>query len=126
MTLRPRIPQFVAAPMLFLAATCSPSPQTAQQRADQEVIAACRQRADEVYARQNRGALYQSSNSVTPYSAGPTTGLPTQGLSGLYAHDQMVNDCVRNTGTQTQRTVPPAAESAQPPAGEAPAGPPRP
>ena len=116
MTIRLRRSALAAAPALLLAAACSPAPQTSQQRADQAVIAACRQRAEEVYQRQNRAQLYQSGNSVTPYSAAPTTGLPTQGLSTLYAHDQLVEDCIRNTGTQTQRGAGSAgpAESPQP------------
>ncbi|MBS0560833.1 MAG: hypothetical protein JSR21_12330 [Proteobacteria bacterium] len=120
-----------SAPLLLLAA-CAEAPQTPQQRASQELLNACRQRADQIFMSQNRGAQYETSNSLTPYSAGPSTGLPTQGLSVRYARDQMVDDCVRNLGTQTQRSssgsvgpLPPSGAVAAPPAAAAsPASPP--
>jgi len=118
----------LGAPLLLLAA-CAEAPQTAQQRASQELVNACRQRADQIFVSQNRGVQYETNNSLTPYSAGPSTGVPGQGLPSRYARDQLVDDCVRNLGTQTERTatgsvgavpVPGAGAAAAPAAGAAP------
>jgi hypothetical protein len=105
-------------PALCMLATCSPAPQTAANRADQATLAACRQRAEDVYVQQNRDLLYAPDTSSTPYSAGPNTGIPTHGLSTLFAQQRTVDDCVRNTGTQIQRTdsvvTPPPSVAAAP------------
>jgi hypothetical protein len=90
-------------PALLLLTTCSQAPQSSANRTNQATLAACRGRAEAVYVQQNRDLLYQNDTSSTPYSAGPNTGIPTHGLSSLFAHEQTVDDCVRNTGTQTPR-----------------------
>jgi hypothetical protein len=91
------------APALLLLATCSPPPASPANRANRETLAACRERAEDVYVRQNRDLIYQNDTSSTPYSAGPNTGIPTHGLSSLFAHEQVIDDCVRNTGAQNPR-----------------------
>jgi len=112
-----------AAPALLLLAGCTFGAPSQQSRANQVTVAACRERAESAYVEQNRDLLYQNDNSTTPYSAGPSTGIPTHGLSSLYAHQQAVDDCVRNTGTQTERNdndipgvqAPPHGQGAGPP-----------
>jgi hypothetical protein len=87
---------------------CSPAPQSSQARADAETVAACRQRADEVYNQQNRGDIYSANSSENaPFSANYVPGITSRGLSQLYAHDKLVSDCVRNTGTGAERSVAP-------------------
>ena len=110
--LRRHVAPAVVVPALLMLACCSSTPQTAQSRAQQETVAACRSRAEDIYVRQNRDLLYQNDTSTTPYSAGPNTGIPTHGLASLFAHERTVDDCVRNTGTQTQRND--TSETAQP------------
>jgi hypothetical protein len=90
--------------VLLLVAACASAPQTQESRANQATIAACRERAEDVYVRQNRDLIYQNDTSSTPYSAGPNTGIPTHGLSSLYAHERVIDDCVRNTGSEEPRT----------------------
>jgi hypothetical protein len=102
MTARPG-PAAAAVSALLLLAACSPPPQTAASRASQATVTACRERAEDVYVSQNRDLLYQNDTSTTPYSAGPNTGIPTHGLASLFAHQRTVDDCIRNTGTETQR-----------------------
>jgi hypothetical protein len=93
----------ISAILLLPLGACSSSFNTPANRANQATIAACRQRAEDVYVSQNRDLIYQNDTTSTPYSAGPNTGIPTHGLSSLYAHQQVVDDCVRNTGTETPR-----------------------
>jgi hypothetical protein len=96
------------------------APQGGQAQADAATRAACQQRANQAYDQQNRGEIYSPPVNVnTPYSAGYSPGQPDRGLSDLFAHDRMVNDCIRNTGTGTERSPtspPPASRAAPPPA----------
>jgi hypothetical protein len=80
--------------------------------ADAATRAACQQHAEEVYNQRNRGEIYSSQSSVnTPYSANYSPGTTTRGLPDLYSREAMIRDCVRNTGTETNRTVAPSAGS---------------
>jgi hypothetical protein len=117
-----RLPPLVV-PLVFLAlGACSfGAPPSTANRASQETLAACRERAEDVYVRQNRDLIYANDNSSTPYSAGPSTGLPMHGLSAQFAHQQVIDDCVRNTGPATLRGDGPASPSAPAAAGPAPA-----
>ncbi len=74
-----------------------------------------RERANEAYDRQNRGEIYAPQSQVnTPYSTNYIPGDQNRGLSDLFVHDRMVSDCVRNTGTGTDRDVPPEAPPPSP------------
>jgi hypothetical protein len=89
-----------------------------QAQADADTRAACRQRAEEAYNQQNRGAIFSPPTSVnTPYSSNYVPDVTDRGLSDLFTHDRLVSDCVRNTGTGTDRTVPtaPATPDSAPP-----------
>jgi hypothetical protein len=90
---------------------CDSGPQTGQAQADAQTAAACRQRANEIYDRQNRADIYAPNSSAnSPFSANYTPDNPSRGLSQLYAHDQLVSNCVRNTGTGSERSQPPAGQ----------------
>ena len=85
-----------------------PAP-TGQMRADAATRAACETRAEQAYEQRNRAEIYAPQSQVnTPYSANYVSGDATRGLSDLFVHDRMVNDCVRNTGTGAERSPPPA------------------
>jgi hypothetical protein len=102
----PRIVVLLGA--LALSACAGEAPQGAQAQADAETTAACRERASEVYDRQNRAEIYSPPPSVnTPQSANYVSGISDRGLSQLFAHDRMVSDCIRNTGTGAERSQPP-------------------
>ena len=99
------------------ACTPSPAPSSGQARADAATMTACREHADAAYNRQNRDSIYTISSRDTPFSANYTPGLVDRGLSQRYGHELMVRDCVRNTGTETDRTpgsTPPAPVAAKP------------
>lgn len=91
--------------LLALAACAAPPPPAGQSRADAATLAACREHADAVYDRQNRDSIYTISGTNTPFSANYTPGVVDRGLPQRYGHDVMVRDCVRNTGTETDRTA---------------------
>lgn len=89
---------FWLAALTTLAACSAPPAPTAQSRADQATLSACRQRADEIYQRQNRASLYAMDNRDSPGSSTYVSGITTRGLSERYGWDTQVSDCVRNQG----------------------------
>lgn len=93
---------FLLLPLLGLT-HCAPPP-VGQARADASTLAACREHANQVYNRQYRDQIYTITNRDVPFSAGYAPGATDQGLAARYAHGNMVNDCVRNTGTETNRS----------------------
>jgi hypothetical protein len=99
---------------LALAACVADGGAGGETHADAATQAACRQRADQIYNQQNRGDIYRPLEAVnTPSSAGYAPGATDRGLSELFARDQTIRDCVRNTGTGAERSE------------EPPSGPPR-
>lgn len=105
-------PYRVATGFAFLLGTivlsaCQAPPSGGQARADAQTRAACEQRAEQVYEQQNRAEIYSPPSPVnTPYSANYLPDSSTRGLSDLFAHDRMISDCVRNTGTGAERDEP--------------------
>jgi hypothetical protein len=84
-------------------------------RHDAATIAACRQRAEQIYTQQNRAEMFQSDQSSSPFAASGLTGITSTGLGQRYGYDTNVNNCVRNSEAQTE-----TAPTSTP----APAGPP--
>ena len=108
-----RLPALLA-PLLLVMAGCQPPPApSSQTRADAATLAACRERADEVYNRQNRGTIYTITNRDAPFSGSYIPAPVDSGLSQRYSHENRIRDCVRNTGTETSRA--PTPESSTPP-----------
>jgi hypothetical protein len=78
-------------------AGCAPPagpPPTAQQ------MAACRQRADEVWERNNRGEIYRadvyaSGTRDAMFSSSGSPNLGVRELQGRFARDQILSDCLR-------------------------------
>jgi hypothetical protein len=92
--------------LTLLAGCAGPAlPPTGQARADAETVAACRQRAEQVYDLRHRGDIYSPLPQVdTPFASNYAPGTPDQNLSALHEHDELINDCIRNTGTETNRS----------------------
>jgi hypothetical protein len=104
-------------PLLLALAQCAPPPPpVGQTRADAATLAACREHADAVYNRQNRGSIYTISNVNSPLSANYTPEVVDRGLSQRYGYENMTRDCVRNTGIETNRsdTAPPDTNAPAP------------
>jgi hypothetical protein len=90
---------------LALAGCMAGSGPGPESHADAATVAACRQRADQVYDQQNRGDIYRQPDPInSPSSANYAPGVSDRGLSQLYAQDRLINDCVRNTGTGAERS----------------------
>jgi hypothetical protein len=88
-------------------AACDSPTGGGQAQADAQTRAACRARAEQVYEQQNRGAIYSPPPAVnTPYSGNFAPGMDDRGLSDLFAHDRLINDCIRNSGTGAERSAP--------------------
>ncbi len=86
---------------------------------DRDTATACRQQANNTYAVQNRDQIYRIQTPFTPQSSTGLTDLPTRGLSDQFAQERMIQDCIRNTGTETSRTL----GGPGPAGGSAPSGP---
>jgi hypothetical protein len=101
---------FAALALAGCMAGSGPGPES---HADAATMAACRQRADQIYNQQNRGDIYRQPDAInSPSSGSYAPGVSDRGLSELYAHDRAINDCVRNTGTGAERSE---SDNAAPP-----------
>ena len=72
---------------------------------ERDSISACRQQANDIYDRQNRGEIYSVDPNWAPSSSYGLGSLPTNGLSDQYAHERLVDNCVRNTGAGSNAPV---------------------
>lgn len=109
------------AALAALAACSPPPPISPQDRADQQAQAACRQRADEIFAQQNRGTIFASSDDrLTPFSGSYNPGITTRGLGERFGRDTAIAECVRNAregAAQNSSTGPAMQPTAQPASG---------
>ncbi len=101
------------------------APASPRNHADAAALAACRQRADQIYERQNRADVYRSDTYETserdsPFTGAGLNGITSDGLGGRYQHDQFESDCLTSSGSTAPQT--PAVPVGPP----APAGPPKP
>ena len=103
-----RRPMLWLLPLVVLAGCeAPPAPTyTGQQRADAALRSACREHADAVYNRNNRDSIYRINTVNTPYSGAYTTNSIDAGLAQRYEHENLIRDCIRNTGTEGDRTQP--------------------
>jgi hypothetical protein len=98
-----RLPPFVLLAVLALAGCAGGA--GAESSADAATASACRHRADQIYDQQNRADIYRPPDAVNaPFSSNYTPDVDDRGLSNLFAHEKMVSDCVRNTGTGADRS----------------------
>jgi hypothetical protein len=110
-----------------LLAGCA-APQGAATTATPAQAAACRQRADEVYERQNRADVYRSDTyaSGTRDAMFSSTGSPAAavaGLPGRFARDRMLAECLRGVAGNVASTPDAPAPTPTPAPAAAPARP---
>lgn len=89
---------------LFSLAACYTPPPASHSHASTAAMTACRQRADEVYIRQNRGEIYNADRFATaerdsPFASSGLPGITTNGLGGRYNYEQLQDDCLSSTGS---------------------------
>ena len=114
-TIGPAIPLLAA---LALGGCTQPIGSSADRAgATPKAMAACRQRADEVFDRQNRADVYRSDMYAggerdSPFAATGMSGNPGAGLPARYQRETMVDDCLNATAGS-----PGATPDAPPPAG---------
>lgn len=99
------------ASVLLLAAGCARPAPDPQQQASAARKAACRQRADEVYTKQNRGEVYETDTYTTntrdsPFATSGLPGITTRGLGGQYERDNMIRDCLNDAAGNVGNTPP--------------------
>jgi hypothetical protein len=102
---RPAFSFLPAGPVVFLLALAGcekpatmGAGQPSQARVDAATMEACRQRANEIYDKQNRPAIYAPQYGVNnPMSGNYTPGLE-RGLSAEFGYQQMLQECIRNAG----------------------------
>lgn len=90
---------WLAAMILLLG--CTPPELSQESRASQATLSACRQRADEVFRSQNRGALFTQDQRLSPESGLFNSGITTRGLADRFTWDSQVSDCVRTQNPPT-------------------------
>jgi hypothetical protein len=81
-----------------LLAGCAAQPMSVTQR---DTMQACRDHADAVYDRLNRGDIYSIPQNGLPYSDNGLVGDPNAGLRQQYENDEMIDRCMRDTGAGT-------------------------
>lgn len=95
-----------AVPLILLALTgCAAGAAQPMSLTERDTIKACSQQANTAFNIQNRSEIYRIHEPFAYQSSTGLTGDPTQGLSDSYQLQQMVQNCVRNTGTNADRTV---------------------
>jgi hypothetical protein len=85
-----------------------------QSHTDRATLAACRDHASQVYDRNHRADIYSINQPGLPYSGNYVPGNQTNALAEQYENQQIIDDCVRNTGTQTNREDTAPSSSDQP------------
>ena len=103
-------------------------PTSPQSHTDRATLDACRGYASQVYDRQNCGTIYSINQTGLPYSSNYQVDYQTNALAARFQNEQVIDDCVRNTGTETSRDNPAESSSdrPQPTGAGAPAAPPKP
>lgn len=99
--------------VLILAGCTSGAPESDTQRA---TAAACREQANTTFNVQNRDQIYNIYQPYAPQSGIGMLDNPTRQLSNSYAQEEMISNCIRNTGTGADRELPggPAPPPARP------------
>ena len=108
----------------LLTACGTPAQRSRSQTVAAADLTACRARADEIYNKQNRAEVYRGDTFVSgtrdaPYSTSGLPGITSNGLSGLYQHDNLVSSCVNsgsNSGGGADPSGPASTISVSPPA----------
>jgi hypothetical protein len=103
--------------LLVMLGGCSLFPSSPRSHTDQATLSACRSYASQAYDRQTRGTIYSITPNGLPYSNNYIYGSQINTLAAQYANENLIDDCIRNTGTTIDRNNPDSAKPiAEPPA----------
>ena len=106
--------------VLGLAACETPAPAPIRPGpggADAAILDACRQRANEIFDRQNRAEIFSTQQGTNiPLSGAYVGSSLTRGLSAQCGHDQLVRECVRTANITSGSTEVPVQDTPPPPA----------
>lgn len=69
-----------------------------ENRVDPAVLEACRQRANEVFDRQNRSAIFSPASNVNSPLSANSSPTVDRGLSAQFSYQQMLQECIRSAG----------------------------
>lgn len=112
-------------------AGCSHTIGTTSDRAGAtpKAMAACRQRADEVFARRNPADVYRSDMNAgglrdAPFGGMGVPGNATDGLSARYSRETILDDCLNGASGSAEVSPSPDAPAAATAAGASPPVPP--
>ncbi len=99
-----------AAIALLLVAGCAGSGGGRSAGASPAQVAACRQRSEDIYRQQNRGAIYTNDTYATSTRDSPFGGLASSSggqasLGEQFGRERALNDCY-NYGTNPSDTSP--------------------
>lgn len=97
-----RLPRACAGLMLLAIGGCAFG-RVPPSHTDRATEAACRSYASQVYDRNNRGDIYRIDQTGLPNSSSYQIGSQNNVLANRYANEKLVDDCIRNTGTETNR-----------------------
>ena len=75
---------------LLALAACARTPRAPVEAA---AIAACRERADQVYEQQNRADLSRRDERDTPFASTYNSGVTTRGLGARFERGQRIAEC---------------------------------
>ena len=98
--------------LLFAAAGCSPSPQTAGGRAEATTVASCRASTNQAFNRQNRYLLSERDQTANPFSTSGDTGITSAGLAQRYDFENQLASCLSASGAPDRAAAPSIATPA--------------
>lgn len=85
----------------------TPGPATTgggQAATDLAIRDACNQRTNEIYNKQNRAAIYSPQYGINSPMSGTYVDSPlTHGLSARFAHEQLLQECIRSANVRSSR-----------------------
>lgn len=88
-----------ALPVFALVALSACQSAPPRSSADAAVIAACRDRADQIHARQNRVELSRRDERDAPFASVYNSGITTRGLGDRFEWGRNVEACVKSSGS---------------------------
>lgn len=103
-----RLTPFAVILSLIGVSACDMLPARHESPTNLSGAASCRQRADDIFLKQNRAYLTQRDTRDSPFSSTGLAGVTSAGLGSRYGRDEMVDDCIAasQSGRSAADTIP--------------------